>query len=104
MEDLSQDLIDAFVVAARGDLATVQTLAARHPELLAARTRWDETAPLAATHTGSREVVRYLRARGLEPDGFTDAVLGEVERLAAHLDRDPALVHTGGAHGIPLRT
>lgn len=102
MAGVPQALIDEFVIAAHGDLAKVQALAEQHPELLTARASWHETPLQAAAHTGNQVIVRYLLARGLEPDVFTAAVLGDVDGVAAWLDRDPALADARGAHGIPL--
>ncbi len=99
----SQEDVEAFVLAAHGDLDTVKRLHARNPALLNARWRkFDESALEAASHMGRREIAAYLLAAGAPSTICAAAMLGQTERVAALLDEDPALARATGAHRIPV--
>lgn len=105
-EVLTEDLIEAFIVAAHGNLPRVREMLILHPGLLNARHYWtktdSETAIQAAAQTGSVPVVEYLLERGAALEITTAAMLGrkaDVERL---LNEDPKAIDARGAHGIPL--
>lgn len=97
-----QDVIDRFVAASHGDLTTVRTLLAKHPSLINASARWVETPIQAASHTGAKEVAEFLLAQGASLDICTAAMLGQIDRVRAFLELDPALCRATGAHGIPV--
>jgi ankyrin repeat protein len=100
--EISQDVMNTFVIAAHGDLPKVQAMLAEHPALLHSRAAWQETPLQAAAHTGNQEVVRFLLSQGVAMDIFAAAVLGLVDRVREFLDADPGLGEARGAHGIPL--
>jgi uncharacterized Ntn-hydrolase superfamily protein len=98
---LPQALIDEFVIASHADLNKVTTLAERHPMLVHARARWDETPLEAASHVGQKAIVEFLLAQGASMDVYAAAVLGKKDRVAAFLQDDPTLARVAGVHGIP---
>jgi ankyrin repeat protein len=100
--DLPQPLIDQFVGAAHGDFATVKQLLEQHPALLNANASWNEHAIEAAAQTAQLDIISYLLAAGAPMDICAAAVLGRQDLVEAHLQRDPALLHAQGAHGLPL--
>lgn len=103
---LSAELVNQFVRAAHGDLASVQTMLDEQPALLNATWDWGggdfENALGAAAHTGSREIALLLIERGARIDLFAVAMLGELEIVQAILSAYPAAKDSKGAHGIPL--
>lgn len=101
-EALPQELIDEFVENAHGNLARVQELLAAHPELLMARSSWDETALAAAAHSGAVEIAELLLEAGAELDICSAAMLGQVDEVRARLSDDPSLANATGAHGISV--
>jgi len=102
-EEPAQEDVEAFVLAAHGDLSTVMRLHATRPALRDARwQKFNETALEAASHMGRREIAAYLLTAGAPPTICAVAMLGQTERVAAVLDADPALAHARGAHGIPV--
>lgn len=102
VEELSQEAIDEFVVAAHGDFPKVQRMLNRDPRLLNENATWIETPLGAAAHTASREIAEYLLAAGAPLDICAAAMLGREEDVTAFLDAEPDLVHVTGAHFIPL--
>ena len=105
-EVLTPDQIEAFIVAAHGNLPRVREMLILHPGLLNARHYWSETdsetAIQAAAQTGSTPVVEYLLERGAPLEITTAAMLGRMEDVQRMLDEDPSLIQATGAHGIPL--
>jgi ankyrin repeat protein len=103
MRELTQEEIRDFVIPAHGDLAKVKTMLADNPALLNAMYReWKETALLAASHVGNREIAEYLLAQGAPMHVCTAAMLGLHDRVAEYLESDPALANARGAHDIPI--
>jgi hypothetical protein len=102
-EILSEDLIEAFVVAAHGNLPRVRMLIL-HPGLLNARI------------TGPRPIQRPHPGRGAGPAACpwwntcwstaplitTAAMLGRKADVERMLNEDPRAIDARGAHGIPL--
>ena len=105
-EVLTEDQIEAFIVAAHGNLPRVREMLILHPGLLNARHYWtetdSETAIQAAAQTGSVPVVEYLLERGAPLEICTAAMLGRKDVVQHMLDEDPGLIEARGAHGIPL--
>src|SRR5512139_2089530 len=105
-EVLTPDQIEAFIVAAHGNLPRVREMLILHPGLLNARHYWtetdSETAIQAAAQTGSVPVVEYLLERGAPLEICTAAMLGRKDVVQHMLDEDPGLIAARGAHGIPL--
>lgn len=99
---LSQDLINEFVIVSHADLDKVKTMLAEHPALLNENAVWLETPIQAAAHVGNVDVAEFLLDQGAPLDICTAAMLGMKEEIAALLADDPALVNATGAHRIPL--
>ncbi len=103
LEEVPQEWVEPFVLAAHGDLAKVKELYAQHPEVLnVAWTKFDETALAAASHMGNREIAEFLLAQGAPLTICAAAMLGRKDAVAAFLAQDPSLANAKGAHGIPL--
>lgn len=100
MAELSQDLIDQFVGASHGDLGTVQTLLAQHPDLLTAPARWQETPIQAASHTGAKPVAEFLLSKGAPLEIYTAAMMGMADQVRTMLTHDRSLANAAGAHGL----
>jgi ankyrin repeat protein len=105
-EVLTEDLIEAFIVAAHGNLPRVREMLILHPGLLNTRHYWtktdSETAIQAAAQTGSVPVVEYLLERGAPLEITTAAMLGRKADVERMLNEDPRQLDAKGAHGIPL--
>lgn len=100
--ELSQEVIDEFVVAAHHDLPKVQAMLAENPALLNQNATWLETPIQAASHVANRPIAEYLLQQGAPLDICGAAMLGLRDEVAAFLDSDPDLIHATGAHEIPL--
>lgn len=100
--ELTQELIDEFVVASHGDIRKVHQMLAANPTLLNEGATWMETPMGAAAHTASRDIAEFLLAQGAPLDICAAAMLGRADDVTAMLDEDPALIQATGAHNIPL--
>jgi ankyrin repeat protein len=99
----AQDLVEQFVLAARGNPARLRELLAQEPALLNAPwEKFDETALQAASHTGRRDIAEHLLAAGAPLDICAAAMLGRTDNVREYLRRDPSQARATGAHGIPL--
>lgn len=100
------DQVREFVIAGHGNLAVVETMLAADPALLNVAHPWSdndtETAIQAAAHMGNRPIAEFLLAKGAPLEICTAAMLGCIPDVIRLLEQDPGLVHTNGAHGIPL--
>jgi ankyrin repeat protein len=87
-------------------LDRVKAFVMRDPKLVLAAWDWGggdwETALGGASHTGHREIARYLLSEGARIDAFCAAMLGEHEVLAALLSAHPSIATTQGPHGYTL--
>jgi ankyrin repeat protein len=102
-QELSQELVEPFVIAAHGNPARVRELHKENPALLnAAWEKFDETALQAASHMGNREIALYLLSEGAPNNICAAAMLGMADEVAQFLQEDPALADARGAHGIPV--
>ncbi len=102
-QELSQELVEPFVIAAHGNLARVRELHAENPALLNSTwEKFDETALQAASHMGNREIALYLLSEGAPNNICAAAMLGMADEVAQFLREDPALANARGAHGIPV--
>lgn len=103
-QDLS--VVYAFVGAGHNNLDKVKTLLEQDRNLVFASRDWGggdwETALGGASHTGHREIARYLLSQGARIDSFCAAMLGEREVLAALLAANPSVATTKGPHGYTL--
>jgi ankyrin repeat protein len=99
---VDQAVIDELVRCAHGDLARVQEILARHPELVNSPARWGETPIEAAAQMGQREIARHLLDQGAYLDICTAVMLGMVSAVRSALKANPTLAQAQGAHSIPL--
>jgi hypothetical protein len=103
---LDAERVQAFVVAAHGDLDAVEQELAAEPSLANACWDWGggdfESALGGAAHMGRRDIALVLLERGARLGIFAAAMLGDVEIVSAMLEAHPALRDTPGPHGIPL--
>ncbi len=99
---LTQELVNQFVIAAHHDLDQVQAMLAENPALLNENAEWFETPIQAAAHVGRRDIVEFLLEQGAPLDICTAAMLGRAETVDALLAEDPGLREATGAHNIPL--
>jgi hypothetical protein len=103
---LDAALVRAFVGAGHNNLQRVKELLGQEPNLIFAATDWGggdwETALGGASHTGRREIARYLLSRGARIDCFCAAMLGEREVLLALLKAEPSCATAKGPHGYTL--
>ena len=99
---LSQDQIDAFVIAAHHDLPTVQAMLAEQPALLNESSEWMETAIQAASHVNRPDIIQFLLEQGAPMDICTAAVLGLEDDVSQLLIEYPDLVESTGAHNLPV--
>src|SRR6266705_1352683 len=100
--DASQEIVDAYVGAAHGDLDTVKKLLAEHPDILNRPATWGELALGAAAQTGQAAIAEHLLALGAPLDICTAAMLGRASDVAAMLPKESLGANAAGAHGIPL--
>lgn len=98
---IPQEMIDEFVGNAHGNFAKVKELLEQYPAIVNANASWNETAIAAAAQTGQVEIANLLLAHGAPLDTCTAAMLGQTERVADFIRRDPAQANATGAHGIP---
>ena len=102
------DLVKAFVVAGHSDqkIAEVKEMVDHDPKLVYASHDWGggdwETALGGASHTGSREMARYLLSRGARIDVYCAAMLAQREVLAALLGANPTVATARGPHGYTV--
>lgn len=102
-EEISQELVVPFVLAAHGDPEKVRELLGENPALLnAAWAQFDETALQAASHMGNREIALYLLSEGAPSSICTAAMLGMADDVARYLEENPSLSGAKGAHDIPV--
>jgi hypothetical protein len=101
-------LVKAFVGAGHGDknLDRAKELLAQDPKLIYAVLDWGggdwETALGGASHTGSREMARYLLSQGARIDSFCAAMLGQLPVVDALVSANPSVVTARGPHGYTL--
>ncbi len=100
------DVVFAFIKAGHGDLARVKEMVEQDPKLVLAAWDWGggdwETALGGASHTGHREIAKYLLAQGARIDCFCAAMLGERRGIEALLVTNPSIANTKGPHGFTL--
>ena len=93
--------LDTILEAVKaGDLAQVQALLAADPALVAERDAQGISALLHAQYRGRADIVALLRAAAPTLDVFEASALGDIERLRALLDADPALANTWAGDGF----
>ncbi len=104
----SPDQIRDFVIAGHGNLQKTQAMLSEYPTLLNVAYQWKEndleTAIQGAAHIGNAVIAGFLLAQGAPLEICTAAMLGQIKDVEQLLQEDPDLIHTTGAHGIPLLT
>jgi hypothetical protein len=99
-------VVKDYVLNAHGDLARVEQLIAQEPRLVNAVWDWGggdwESGLGAASHTGRKEIARFLLAHGARIDLFAATMLDQLEIVQATLQAFPDALHVPGPHGIPL--
>ena len=105
-EQLSPELVKAFVGAGHNDLAKVQAMWEEHPTLVYAAWDWGggdfETALEGAGHVGNRAIANWLIEKGARPNLFVLAMLGKTAMVKMILEAFPQYLHARGAHGFTL--
>lgn len=100
------DLVFSFVKAGHNNLDKVKEMIRQDPKLIFASWDWGagdwETALGGASHTGHREIARYLLSQGARIDCFCAAMLGEREVVTSLLSSNPSVANTKGPHGFTL--
>ncbi len=100
------DLVRQTVGHSHGKFAELRALVEARPALANAAIDWGfgdwETAIGAASHTGQREIAKFLIQHGARPDLFTFTMLGNLAAVRGALEVDPSLAKLKGPHGIPL--
>lgn len=99
-------LVQSMVGVSHFDLAKVKELVGKSKELANAAWDWGfgdwETALGAASHTGQKEIAKFLIENGARPDIFTFAMLGKLDVVKAMIEAEPGIQKRLGPHGIPL--
>lgn len=106
-QDLGQ--VWEFVRAGHNNLPRVKELLALDPMLIFSAWDWGkgddgewETALGGASHTGNREIARYLLSQGARIDCFCAAMLGERDAVLALLAANPSIATCKGPHGYTM--
>src|SRR5687768_17320682 len=94
------ELVRDFVIAAHGNLGTVQAMLAEQPGLLEQEYDWGpgglEGGLAAAAHMGQRAIAEYLLAQGAPSTICAAAMLGDLAQVRTFLESDPALSNARG--------
>ena len=103
------DMVWEFVRAGHNNLPRVKELLALDPMLIFSAWDWGkgdggewETALGGASHTGNREIARYLLSAGARIDCFCAAMLGQREVVLAILAANPSIATCKGPHGYTM--
>ena len=103
------NMVWEFVRAGHNNLDKVKALLAIDPMLIFSAWDWGkgddgewETALGGASHTGNREIARYLLSQGARIDCFCAAMLGERDVVLALLAANPAIASCKGPHGYTM--
>ncbi|HKQ63237.1 MAG TPA: hypothetical protein VJS92_18255 [Candidatus Polarisedimenticolaceae bacterium] len=95
-----------MVGVSHGNFARVKELVAASPAL--AKANWDwgygdwESALGAASHSGKREIARFLIDHGARPSLFSATMLGQLAVVRAFVEASPGVQRIPGPHGITL--
>jgi hypothetical protein len=99
-------LVQDFVIYAHGDLPMAKKLLEREPALLNATMDWGggdwESGLGGASHTGRRDIVEFLLAKGARIDIFCAAMMGQLDAVKSFLALEPHLIDAKGPHGFTL--
>lgn len=90
---------ELFSAIQKGDSETAISLLAAEPALCSARNANGVSALMLARYSNLKSVTEAIRAEHRELDVFEAATFGDVVRLRALLDADPALVNARSGDG-----
>ena len=91
----------SILKAARsGDAAKVKQLLDQDPRLMAARDPLGNTALIMAVNSGQAEVAELLFAAGVRPNIYEAAAIGDTERAAELLRKEPELLESYSPEGF----
>lgn len=93
----ANELFDAIRA---GDRVRLEALLSADPALASARNERGHSAVLIAQYHHKKDLVTTLLAAGAQLDFWDALVVGATERVAAFLDRDPALLNAYAADGF----
>lgn len=103
---LDLDIVKEFVVVSHSDLARVKELHIEYPSVINATHDFGggdfETALGAASHTGQKEIARYLLENGARIDIFCATMFGMLDVVQRIIEQFPDMKHTKGPHGLSL--
>lgn len=103
MTEISQELVEPFVLAAHGNEGKVRELYEAHPEVLSEPwAKFDETALQAASHMGNARIAEYLLSVGAPLTVCAACMLGRADDVRRFLEADRGTATSVGAHGIPV--
>jgi uncharacterized protein len=91
---------EVFDAIEQGDVERVRELADADPSAASARGDDGVSALLQARYYGRGDMVDVLRAHRPELDVFEAAAVGDLARVRAHVDADPALAHAYAPDGF----
>jgi len=99
-------LVQSMVGVSHFDLEKVKELVGKSKEFANAAWDWGfgdwETALGAASHTGQKDIAKFLMDNGARPDIFTHAMLGNVAVVKAMIEAQPGIQGKLGPHGLTL--
>jgi ankyrin repeat protein len=102
-QNMTEEQIAEFVLAAHNNFTKVQEMYQQNPMLLNVRNvKLDETALQGAGHMGNRDIAEYLLEAGAPMTIFAAAMLGQTEFVRGFLEKDPTLANAKGVHRISL--
>ena len=93
-------VIEILKAARSGDAAKVKQLLDQDPRLMAARDPLGNTALIMAVNSGQAEVAELLFASGVRPNIYEAAAIGDTERAAELLRKEPELLESYSPEGF----
>jgi ankyrin repeat protein len=84
---------ELFIAIQQGRTGRITEILDADPALINARDVDDNSALLVATYAGRREIFELFLRRGAGVNLFEASALGLNDRVAAHVDRDPARIN-----------
>ena len=103
---LPPELVQAFVIAAHGNLPKVKEMVGKEPMLVNACWDWGggdfELAIGGSAHTGNKDIANYLLDNNARIDIFCAAMLGQKEVVESLIKMKPSIANVPGPHKIPL--
>jgi ankyrin repeat protein len=94
-----QQFLDALQA---GDVATAAQVLDAHPELLSGRNEQGASWMATSIYYGQRAIAQLFLDRGVRPDPFEAAMLGDLPRIQTYLDAEGGDVNACAPDGFPL--